>query len=635
MLNLNKAPVDIQALEKMTRCLRHRGPDFEGFYNRDFVGFGHTRLSIIDLSVAGNQPMASDDEKMWILYNGEVYNYKAIRNELTQKGYSFRSNTDTEVVLKSYQHWGTACLDKLNGMFAFAVWDEREKALFLARDRLGIKPLYYYHSDKTFAFASEVKALIEHDKIEREINFGALNSYLTFRYVPAPDTIFKRILKFPPAHYMLIRDGKISMTRYWDFEFDIDDTLSAEQWEEEFYELLKDSVSKRLMSDVPLGVYLSGGVDSTSITGLMHQLDHSPIKTFSIGFGTESDESHVARKVANTFQTSHKEFLVTPDDFSKLPEIIWHLDEPFGDIVILPVFLLSHCAKDSVKVVLTGEGGDELLGGYVHQKTLARLGRSRDLLSARGMKLLAGLVRLFPVKFLDFWLQYPASMGPKGKERLVRLLMCADDEVQSYLNFASVFTEEEKSNLLSPALKDSITASGEREWEDRLRRNVSGNDRNYFNRLIRQEFDSWLPDNILFKQDRLTMGNSIEGRVPFLDHRIVEFCARLPLRLKMRGTDKYLIRRTARRRIYNSPDNIKRPFFMPLTEAFEKPYQQLIDKYLLNGRSKPSGWWNDAAVRELVGNRKRSPFIYDKQIMILILWQMWAEVFKIEPLLSN
>ncbi len=575
--------------------------------------------------------MASDDKKMWIVYNGEVYNYRTIREELTKNGHSFRSNCDTEVVLKSYKQWGAKCLDRFNGMFAFAIWDEADKTLFLARDRLGIKPLYYCDSERTFAFASEIKALLECDGFPRDINFGAFDSYLTFRYTPGPDTIFEHIRKFPPAHYMLIRDGQTAMTRYWDFEFDIDDTVSPQEWEEGFYDLLKDSVEKRLISDVPLGVFLSGGVDSTSITGLMHQLEHNPIETFSIGFGTEMDELGSAQKVANHFQTSHKDFIVRAEDFSRLHEIVWYLDEPFGDIVILPTFFLSHHAKHSVKVVLTGEGGDELLGGYVHQRSLEKLHRACELLSPWGLSLLARVASLFPVKLLDFWFNYPASMGLKGKERLVGLLQCANDEVKSYLNFASVFTPEEKSRLLAPAVKNRLAELGEREWENRLRLNMRRNDRHFFNRLIRQEFDAWLPDNILFKQDRLTMGNSIEGRVPFLDHRIVEFCARLPVRLKTRGENKYMIRRTARRRIYKRSDNVKRAFMMPLTGIFEKPYQQLINKYLLDQESKSAGWWNGEIVRELVGNRKRSPLVYDKQIMVLILWQMWAEAFQIEP----
>lgn len=622
--------MDTATLGRMTRSLGHRGPDFEGYHIGSFLGLGHTRLSIIDLSPAGNQPMATDDKKIWIAHNGEIYNYKDIREELSQKGYSFRSHTDTEVVLKSYQQWGPKCVEKFNGMFAFAIWDEREQTLFLARDRLGEKPLYYWMSGKTFAFASEIKALLQLEAIGREIDFQSFSNYLSLRYVPGPKTIFKNILKLPPAHYMVIRDSNVKITRYWDFEFDIDPARSEQEWEEQFYELLKDSVNRRLMSDVPLGVYLSGGVDSTVITGLMSQLGRKSITTFSIGFEAELDERPSARRVSDHFGTSHNEFLVRSEDFARLPEITWYLDEPFGDIIILPAFLLSFFSKESVKVVLTGEGGDELLGGYVHQKALARFHNVKRFLPSQCRRLLAAFIRLFPTKFLDFWFDYPASMGPKGKERLANLLEDADDNAQNYLSLVSAFNSREKSELLAPALRKRVTDSDTQEWMVRLKSNMNMHDRHIFNRLIRQEFDSWLPDNILFKQDRLTMGNSIEGRVPFLDHRIVEFCARLPIRLKNRGTNKYLLRQMAGHRILKPDSNVKRPFFMPLTGVFETPYQHLIDTYLSRERVKSSGWWDGDFVRELVAKRRRSPLLYDKQIMVLILWEIWAEVFGME-----
>ncbi|MBI4830526.1 MAG: asparagine synthase (glutamine-hydrolyzing), partial [Candidatus Lindowbacteria bacterium] len=322
ILNFDRAPVDARAIEKMTHSLRHRGPDFEDRYVKGSMGFGHTRLSIIDLSSAGNQPMATDDKNFWIVYNGELYNYKDIKAELSREGYSFRSDTDTEVVLKSYQHWGPKCLDRFNGMFAFAVWDEAEQTLFLARDRMGEKPLYYWQSGTAFAFASEIKALLQHDAVKREIDFSSFDNYLTLRYVPGPNTIFKNIQKLPPAHYMLVRDSKVETKRYWDFEFVVDSGRTEQEWEEEFYDLLKDSVKRRLMSDVPLGVFLSGGVDSTMITGLMRQLEQNPINTFSVGFETEVDERPVARAVSEHFGTTHREFVVNAEDFSRLPEII-------------------------------------------------------------------------------------------------------------------------------------------------------------------------------------------------------------------------------------------------------------------------------------------------------------------------
>ena len=387
-INFNTKGVKVETIQQMNKVLTHRGPDDEGmvflqddkFYevkkplptglkeNGFEVGLGHRRLSIIDLSSAAHQPMCNENGSVWIVYNGEIYNFHDLRKELIDKGHLFKSNSDTEVILHAYEEWGVECLNYFRGMFAFAIWDSNLRRLFLARDRLGKKPLVYFHQKSHFAFASEIKALLQVPGIKREVNAYAIHHYLTYQYIPSPGTIFQGIQKLPPAHYLLYdRKGNIKIERYWRLHFNSNAQTGIDPQEvnDRIRKELEESVRLRLISDVPLGAFLSGGVDSSIIVGIMARLSRKPVKTFSIGFEEmEFDEISYARMVSKHFSTEHHEFIVKPNDIEILPKLVWHYNEPFADSSAIPTYYVANMTKDYVKVVLTGDAGDENFAGY-------------------------------------------------------------------------------------------------------------------------------------------------------------------------------------------------------------------------------------------------------------------------------
>ncbi len=629
VLHLDGTPVDPQRVRDMLRELRPRGPDHEDCRVHGPVGLGYTRLAILDLSPAGRQPAVSDDGRTWLVYNGELYNFRALRRELEACGRRFRSTGDAEVVLQSYLEWGEACLARFHGMFALAVWDGRDGSLLLARDRLGIKPLYVARSAGRLLFASEIKALRTLPGVAVDLDPGALDDFLTLRFVPGPGSIWRDVAKVPPGTRIVVREGREEARRWWSFAFEEDESRSEAEWVDAFHALLTDVVRDHLVSDVPHGLFLSGGVDSTAIAGIARELGQDPIHTFCIGTG--DDERPAARATAARLGTIHRDFAVEPADFDLLPRIVRCLDEPFGDAIVVPAFVLALRAAESVKMVLSGEGADEILGGYVHQKSLLALHRLERRLPRMLLALLGRAVGRLPIRLLDLAFRYPGSMGPDGRQRLGRVLAEAGDGARDYLNFVPLFDETQKRALVSPSLAEALRGAGERPWRTRLAENLGGPGP-YLDRLIRQELEVWLPDNILFKQDRLTMGASLEARVPYVDHRVVEFCARVPVRWKLGRTEKHLLREVVERRLHPGFGRAKRPFFLPLTGAHEAPYRALIERWLAPDRIRAGGWWNPDAVSRLVASRAGSPLLRDKQIMALVLWEIWRETFGVGAL---
>lgn len=527
--NISGQPVERPVIERMTASISHRGPDSDGVFVRGPVGLGHRRLSIIDLSHAGNQPMPSLDGSKWIVFNGEIYNYAELKLAMERNGEAFVSSSDTEVLLRLYERFGIGCLEKVNGMFAFAVWDADAKTLVLARDRIGIKPLYYYLDAHVLVFGSEIKALLQCPLVPREVSPEGFATYFTFGHSFAPDTIYRGIKKLLPGHILVCSAAGVRTTKYWDLKDSPNQRqIPAHEAAEEVRRLLAQAVHSHMVSDVPIGAYLSGGIDSSAIVALMSQVSRHPVKTFAVGFdvGGYYNELGDARLVAKRFGTEHHEKIVTDLDVESLIDrLVYHYDEPFADAANLPTFIVSEFARQHVKVVLTGEGGDELFGGY--RRYYAHL--------------TAPYFRRLPAVLRDGVLK---KLVPSRRMRRLHKFMetaSVPDETQRYATWLSLFSGDAKAELFA-GIKD-------------LPDHFDGYEsyRSYYNkfphwetvnRMLYTDLKGWLPDTYLEKTDKASMAVSLEGRVPFLDHRLVEYAFSLPGSLKVRRkTTKYILKK--------------------------------------------------------------------------------------------
>ena len=516
------APCD---LDSALGTLGRRGPDGKGRYADAGTLLGHTRLSIIDLST-GDQPMTNEDGSLWIVFNGEIYNYRELQGDLRARGHVLRTTSDTEVILHLYEDRGEECLQDLRGMFAFAIWDRTRRRLFLARDRLGVKPLVYHEGERGFSFASETRALYAmRGDLSREPDLAAMDAFLTLQYIPSPMTGFRVVRKLPPAHYMFVRDGRIeAIQRYWDIPYGGTCDLSFPDACERLREIFLEATRIRLRSDVPLGAFLSGGVDSSIVVAAMSRLLDTPVKTFTVGFGVRGyDETDRAREVARRFGTDHTEFHVEGNVRELLPRAAQSFGEPFGDSSIIPTYSISEATSKHVKVALTGDGGDETFAGYKRFRQLTfldridrfRLGGAWALARRTGL-LAEGLAnprrrnRRFP------WTRMDQALRLRGAER--------------YARFVDIFDEAAKERLYGPLLRENRWGAAEY-WEPRLRR-AAGLDR-----YLYADQTSFLPEDVLFKVDICSMMNSLECRSPLLDHKLVEFAATLPVACKLRGKE--------------------------------------------------------------------------------------------------
>jgi asparagine synthase (glutamine-hydrolysing) len=527
--NLNGHAVDRPVIERMTASIRHRGPDSDGVFVRGPAGLGHRRLSIIDLSQAGNQPMASLDGTKWIVFNGEIYNYAELKRAMEREGERFVSSSDTEVLLRLYEKFGVACLEKVNGMFAFAVWDDSAEILVLARDRIGIKPLYYYLDDRVLVFASEIKALLQCPLVPRQVSPEGFATYFTFGHSFAPETIYRGIKKLLPGHILVCNSAGGRTTKYWDLKDTPDQRpISADEAAAEVRRLLTEAVHSHMVSDVPVGAFLSGGIDSSAIVAFMSQVSQYPVKTFAVGFdvGGYYSELDDARTVAKRFGTEHHEKIVTDLDVENLIDrLVYHYDEPFADAANLPTFIVSEFAREHVKVVLTGEGGDELFGGY--RRYYAHLA--------------APYFRLLPSFLGDGVLK--KLIPARRMRRVCKFIDTASvpDEDKRYGTWLSLFSGDAKAELFSGIqdLPDHFDGyESYRSYYNRFPRWDT------VNRMLYTDLKGWLPDTYLEKTDKASMAVSLEGRVPFLDHRLVEYAFSLPGRLKVRRrTTKYILKK--------------------------------------------------------------------------------------------
>lgn len=609
-------------LLRMRDVLRHRGPDDAGIFIEGQIGLAHRRLSIVDL-VTGHQPMSNADGSVQIVFNGEIYNHADHRPELEARGHVYASNSDTETIVHLYEEFGARCVDYLRGMFAFAIWNQRTKELFIARDRLGVKPLYYVHAnDGSLFFASEIKALLAVGAIRPALNFAALPDYLANRATSDNTTLFAGVQRLPPGHTLRWNDGKVEIACYWDArpgDAAEDGSRSVADYIDEWRELFRASVRLRLMSDVPLGLFLSGGIDSSAIAGVMSQMVAEPIKTFSVGFNDpEANELDYARLAAQAFRTDHHEVLVEPSDFAAaLPHLIWHEDEPLAHSASVPLYFVSQLAQRHVKVVLTGEGSDELLAGYYrYRTTLLNLsaGRLYHRFSTDGIRRLVRGVA--------------AGLAPDSLARkLSRTFLWRSPDIDAlYFDNFAVFTRDMQRDLFSKDLRGQLEQvnpyAGMRHCFD------APSSASLLQRLLYADQKTYLHE-LLMKQDQMSMAASIESRVPFLDHKLVEFSTALPDRLKLRGwTTKYVLREAMKGLL---PESIlrraKMGFPVPLGRWFRGEFRPLLDEFVVGERTVARGLFQPDFLQRLVQEHAAGRADHTERLWTLVNFEMWQRHF--------
>jgi asparagine synthase (glutamine-hydrolysing) len=604
-------------LRRMTDRLQHRGPDGEGTFWADDVGLAMRRLAIIDLST-GDQPIFNEDRTVCVVYNGEIYNFLELRSELEARGHRFETHGDTEVIVHAYEEFGPECVARLWGMFALAVWDSRRRLLLLARDRLGKKPLVYYADPVSggMAFASELQSLLAHPDVPREVQPSAIDDYLTYLYVPAPTTAYRDIRKLPPGHRLVWQAGRISVEAYWQVRFGEKRAVRESEAVEEFGALLRDAVRRRLIADVPLGAFLSGGMDSSSIVAEMAEVSSAPVKTFSIGFGERDfDELRYARQVAQRFGTDHHELVVEPRALEVLPTLVRHYGEPYGDSSAIPTYYVAQMTRQHVTVALNGDGGDELLAGY-ERHWAARVAARYDTIP--------GFVRHGLIRPL-----IPLVPEPRQRRALLRrakrFMAAAHLPVfDRYLHWVGACTPEQKAWLYTPEFVEELHGNDSGRW---LREALAAEPRlDPVDAVLRADTLLYLPEDLLAKVDIASMANSLEARSPFLDHRLVEFCAGLPSSLKLRGrTSKWLLRSLMRDRL--PPEILTRSkmgFGVPVGEWLRGDLRPLLEDTLFSPRALQRGYFRPEAVRGLVdehlsGRADRTSLIW--ALLMLELWQ--------------
>ncbi len=616
--NLNKSPVDGSLLSRMCDVITHRGPDDAGQYIDHNIGIGMRRLSIIDLSKNGHQPMPNENHSVWLVFNGEIYNYQQLRNDLRDKGHQFRSNTDAEVVLHLYEDVAENCLSYLRGMFAFAIWDERKDELFLARDRLGQKPLLYYQDNHHLCFASEFSALLAGGHIDRNINDKAIDQYLTFGYVPAPATIYKEIFKLLPGHYGIYKDGKLNFKKYWDLDYSHKIAISEEEASLELIRHLKEAVNLRLSSDVPLGVFLSGGLDSSTVTALMSQLTNK-VRTFSIGFEeADFNELEYARTVARCFSTDHHEFMVKPKALEILPLLVEHYGEPYSDSSAIPSYYVAKETRKYVTVALNGDGGDESFAGYDRYQAMV----------------LAESYNHLPSILQDGLSRAIISIAPDGlnyknrRKRLRRFIESASLPFYSrYCNWISIISDTEKNRLYNESFKEKL---GNGKPEDWLRDypNLSS-DVKLVDLLMAIDIKTNLANDLLVKMDIASMANSLETRSPFLDHKLMEFAAKLPPEYKMkRLIKKYILKKAIKDLI--PKENLHRKkmgFAVPVGEWFRNDLKGFLREILLSRSSLNREYFKPEVIKNMVNQHIEKRVDYTFQLWALLMLELWHQRF--------
>ncbi len=627
-LNLDFArPIAAELLSRMNDTLYHRGPDDGGIHVEGAVGLAARRLAIIDLSTGGHQPMSNEDGSLWIVFNGEIYNFAALRENLIQQGHTFRSHTDTETIVHLYEQYGAECVQHLRGMFAFAIWDRSRRRLFLARDRVGKKPLFYRLDARSFWFASEIKAIVEDPEVPRAPDYTAIHHYLSFQSAPAPWSAFAGIKKLPPAHWLMLENGKLQLHRYWRLDFSRKRAVRSLQEEEALAEEVKSVLGEatrlRMISDVPLGAFLSGGMDSSAVVALMAESSSRPIKTFSIGFNhREYTETQYARLIAKRYKTDHREFEVQPRAVEILPRLVWHYNEPFADSSAIPTYYVSKLAREFVIVALNGDGGDEAFGGYDRYYALALARR------------LQWMTRVLPAS----WMRRLAKALPGGGDpkrlawRARRFLQeFGKPLAEQYFDWNCYFSDGLKSALYADGFAPGALIQDSFQLLKAAYDSADAVD--FVDRTLQVDALTYLPDTLLVKVDVASMANSLEARSPLLDHVVMELAASLPVGLKLRGRQKkYILKRAMRRLI---PEEIlnrsKMGFGVPLADWFRGELKDFARDILLSERFRGRHLFQEDFVRKMLEEHAANRWNWQYQIWSLLMLELWFQMFIDRP----
>lgn len=594
-----------------TNTMIHRGPDDYGIFIDRFVGLGHRRLSIIDLST-GKQPMFNEDCSIAIVFNGEIYNYLELHDILTSKGHIFKTRSDTETIIHAYEEWGEQCVERFRGMFAFAVWNKNKNEMFIARDRVGIKPLYYVQSDDIFIFSSEIKAILKTEIVKREVDLHALDSYLTIGYVPGEKTIFKNIFKLLPGHTIRVQDNKIISHKYWDLNFTSENTKSLKVVKNEFLELFTDCVNQHLMSDVPLGVFLSGGLDSSAVVAAMDRIVNTSIKTFSIGYENANDISELdyAKMIADKFETEHHIFILEPDNFfSSIELLLHHTEEPIVEYSAIALFHIAKLCRKYATVVLSGEGSDEAFAGYNIYSVMTRLHKINSF-----APFIRNIFQLFPTNIIrqekykkyKEWATLPIEASYKGtsadiSEKIKKIIYTPE----FYENRGDYLSDTFNTHFSSAKKFDTLS------------------------KLLYVDTKTWLVDDLLLKADKMTMGASIELRVPFLDHKFLEFAANLPSHFKIHnGHGKYVVKKSMENLL---PQNIiyrkKMGFPVPINQWFSDLLHKKARDILLEKRCLQRGYINRKYIEDILNQQINRQANHGRRIFSLLNLEMWHRFY--------
>lgn len=622
---------DKALVKAMADAMTHRGPDQDGYYTDSNVSLGHRRLSIIDLSENGRNPVHNEDQTVWVIFNGEIYNFLPVKLMLETRGHRFYSKTDTEVLVHLYEEFGPHLMcDKIDGMFAFALWDSKKRLLMLARDRFGKKPLYYSVVDNVFYFASEIKALIQVPGFDKLIDSQALHDYLSFRYVPEPNTLFSGVKKLPAAHYMVVQNGGQTIHSYWSLRFSSEEDKGESFYAKRTYELLEGATRKRLISDVPLGVLLSGGLDSSAIVGLMSENMRYPVKTFTVGYNMEGfeDELKQARIVADYFKTDHSEIILDFNPASLLAESIWHADEPVGDPALIPTMLMARSAKKKITVTLLGEGADEMFGGYEQYKMMLAANAVHEKFPALAKsKVLSFAIKKAPLGPLSLVFRYAKDLGEEGRRRwldLVENFGSKGSFDQDYFKIQSIFDEQEKLNVYGPKGQFNLLP----QHSVRLLSPFFNKGSLQLNEMLNADIHTFLT-HLLLKVDKMTMAGSVEARVPFLDKDLAEFLAGMPEHYKISGlTSKYILRRAMKDLLPKSVVNRKKQrFFVPVHRWLKDDLKHVVDDALSKTAVTQRGLFQHVAIERLLDKYDTAPLYYGRQVWTLLALEAWFRLF--------
>lgn len=619
IVNANSRAVERDVLTRMNAAIFHRGPDEDGFYVKENVGLAMRRLAIIDLA-GGQQPIFNEDRTKAIVYNGEVYNFQELRKDLEERGHRFYTNCDTEIIVHLYERYGAECVQYLRGMFVFAIWDEREKSLFIARDRIGKKPLLYSHRPNgDFVFGSEFRALLQHPKISRDVDFDALDNYLSYLSVPAPKTAFKQIRKLEPAHWLRWTDGKIETKRYWLPDFSKKIKISEQEAIEETTRIVRESTRLRMISEVPLGVFLSGGVDSSMVAALMAEESDKPIKTFSIGFEEkEFSELKYARRVAEHIGAEHHEFIVKPDAMEVLPTLVEHYGEPYADWSAIPTYYMARETRKYVTVALNGDGGDESFAGYERHAAMNLAEKYHRLPAFLRKSLIEKAFNLVPASNLK-------KNRVKDAKRFLRAASLP--VVERYFHWACKFNNELKETLYTPDFRARLNGSPPIRLAEQWFKQANGI--GTVDATLLTDIMTYLPNDLMVKVDIATMAVSLEGRSPFLDHKVIEFGASLPAELKIRSTEtKSLLKKAASKLV--PPDVIyrrKMGFDVPVATWFRSSLKDFLQGTLLSETAQKRGLFQPGRVRRLIDEHVAGREDNGWQLWTLLMLELWFERF--------